>query len=115
MRLSALCEEFVQFLRVEKGAAHRSIETYRWCFGDFLEFALGKVGGTVLISHFTAELCRAYQYDLSARGLAISTIRLRLATLGSFGKWAVRRERLEHGLVRRHARHVRRRRWGQAA
>jgi site-specific recombinase XerC len=49
----------------------------------------------VLISHFTAELCRAYQYDLSAHGLAISTIRLRSDTLGSFVKWAVRRERLE--------------------
>jgi len=95
MRLSALFDEFVQFLRVEKGATHRSIGTYRWCFGDFLEFARGRVGGTVLINHFTAELCRAYQYDLSARGLAISTIRLRLATLGSFGKWAVRRERLD--------------------
>ena len=95
MRLSALFEEFLQFLRVEKEAATRSIGTYRWCFGDFEEFARGKVGGTVLISHFTTELCRAYQYDLSARGLATSTIRLRLATLGSFGKWAVRRERLD--------------------
>jgi len=95
MRLSALFEEFGQFQRVEKEAALRSIETYRWCFGDFDEFARNKVGGTVLISHFTAELCRAYQYDLNARGLATSTIRLRLATLGSFGKWAVRRERLE--------------------
>jgi integrase/recombinase XerC len=95
MRLSALFEGFVQFLRVEKGAAHRSISTYQWCFGDFLQFARGNVEGTVTISHFTAELCRAYQYDLSARGLAISTIRLRLAALGSFGKWAVRRERLD--------------------
>src|SRR6267378_4456895 len=58
-------------------------------------FARGRVGGTVLINHFTADLCRSYQYDLSARGLAISTIRLRLATLGSFGKWAVRRERVD--------------------
>jgi len=63
--------------------------------GDFEAFARDKVGGTVLISHFTADLCRAYQYDLSRRGLATSTIRLRLATLGSFGKWAVRRERLD--------------------
>ena len=49
----------------------------------------------MLINHFTAELCRAYQYDLSRRGLSTSTIRLRLATLGSFGKWAVRREQLD--------------------
>ena len=65
MRLSALFEEFCHYLRVEKEAAPRSIGTYQWCFGDFLEFAQKKVGGTVLISHFTPEMCRAYQYDLS--------------------------------------------------
>src|SRR5438128_8538329 len=31
MRLSALFEEFCQFLRVEREAAPRSIGTYRWC------------------------------------------------------------------------------------
>ena len=49
MRLSALFEEFSQFQRVEKEAAPRSIETYRWCFGDFEQFARNEVGGTVLI------------------------------------------------------------------
>jgi integrase/recombinase XerC len=95
MRLSALFEEFCHYLRVEREAAPRSIKTYQWCFGDFMEFAQKKLGGTVLIGHFTAETCRAYQYDLSARGLKTNTIRVRLATLGSFGKWAVRRERLD--------------------
>jgi integrase/recombinase XerC len=94
MRLSALFEEFCQFQRVEKEAAARSIATYRWCFGDFLEFARKEVGATVLVDHFTPELARAYQYDLAGRGRQTNTIRLRLATLGSFGKWAVRREKL---------------------
>lgn len=62
MRLSALFEEFCQYLRVEKEAAPRSIETYRWCFGDFMEFACQEVGGTVLVQHFTADRCRRYQY-----------------------------------------------------
>src|SRR5262245_6516507 len=85
MRLSALFEEFCHYLRVEREAAPRSIGTYQWCFGDFIEFAQTRVGGTVLISHFTPDMCRAYQYDLSARGLKTNTIRVRLATLGSFG------------------------------
>src|SRR5882672_585013 len=89
MRLSALFEEFCQYLGVEKEAAPRSIGTYRWCFGDFVEFARGDVGGTVLVDHFTADRCRAYQYALAARGLQPNTIRVRLATLASFGKWAV--------------------------
>ncbi len=95
MRLSALFEEFCQYLRVEKEAAPRSIETYRWCFGDFESFAMQDVGGTVLVTHFTADRCRDYLYALSARGLQTNSIRVRLATLGSFGKWAVRREKLD--------------------
>ena len=94
MRLSALFEEFCHFLRVEKEAAPRTIQTYRWCFKDYESFVMKQVGGTVLVTHYTAETCRAYQYDLAARGLQTSSIRVRLATLGSFGKWAVRRDRL---------------------
>src|SRR2546422_7719459 len=95
MRLSALFEEFCQYLRVEREAAPRSIETYRWCSGDFVAFAMQDVGGTVLVTHFTADRCRDYQYSLSTRGLQANSIRVRLATLGSFGKWAVRREKLD--------------------
>ncbi len=95
MRLSALFEEFCHYLRVEKEATPRTVQTYRWCFGDFQAFATKQVGGTVLITHFTTEICRAYQYDLAARGLLTNSIRVRLATLGSFGRWAVRREKLQ--------------------
>jgi integrase/recombinase XerC len=94
MRLSALFEEFLAYLRVEREAAHRTVQTYRWCFGDFMQFSRKKLGGTVLIGDFTAELCRMYHYDLAARGLQTNSIRVRLATLGSFGKWAVRHDRL---------------------
>ena len=94
MRLSALFEEFTHYLRVEREAAPRTIETYRWCFKDYESFLMKQIGGTVLITQFTAETCRAYQYDLAARQLQTSSIRVRLATLGSFGKWAVRRDKL---------------------
>jgi integrase/recombinase XerD len=99
MRLSALFEEFSHFLRVEKEAAPRTIETYRWCFRDYESFVMKQIGGTVLVSHFTAETCRAYQYDLAARGLQTSSIRVRLATLGSLGKWAVRRDKIARNPV----------------
>lgn len=88
-------EEFRHYLRVEREAAHRTVQTYGWCFGDFIQFPRKKLGGTVLVTDFTPELCRAYRYDLAARGLQTSSIRVRLATLGSFGKWAIRHGRLE--------------------
>ena len=101
MRLSALFEEFCHFLRVEKGATPATIATYRWCFGDFLAFVMKQVGGTVLLAHFTEETCRSYQYDLAGRELKSGTIRVRLATLGSFGKWMVRRDKLVRNPVDR--------------
>src|SRR6266699_1678141 len=60
MRLSALFEEFCHFLRVEKEATPATIATYRWCFGDFQAFVMKQVGGTVLLTHFTEEICRSY-------------------------------------------------------
>ena len=99
MRLSALFEEFCHFLRVEKEAAPRTIETYRWCFKDYESFVMKQIVGTVLVAHFTAETCRAYQYGLAARALQTSSIRVRLATLGSFGKWAVRRDKIARNPV----------------
>jgi integrase/recombinase XerC len=95
MRLSALFEEFLAYLRVEREAAPRTVQTYQWCFGDFLAFAAKTLGGTVLVVHFDAAVCRAYHYDLGARSLQTNSIRVRLATLGSFGKWAVRYGRLQ--------------------
>ena len=68
MRLSAFFEEFCHHLRVEREAAHRTVQTYGWCFGDFMQFSRKKLGGTVLVTDFTSELCRAYHYDLAARG-----------------------------------------------
>ena len=94
MRLSALFEEFRHFLRVEREATPRTIQTYHWCFGDFEAFVMKHVGGTVMVTHFTIDTCRSYQYDLASRGLKTGSIRVRLATLGSFGKWAVRRDKL---------------------
>jgi len=110
MRLSALFEEFLAFLRVEQEAARRTVSTYQWCFSDFMEFSRQRLGDTVLVAHFDSELCRAYHYDLARRGLQTISIRVRLATLGSFGKWAVRHDRLERSPLDRLTRPKRKKR-----
>jgi site-specific recombinase XerD len=95
MRLSALFEELAQYLKVERGASHRSVETYRRYFGYFMNFAKEQVGGSVLIAHFNSELCRSYQYFMASKELQPGSVRVRLAVLGSFGKWAAKHSRLE--------------------
>ena len=93
MRLPAAFEEFCQFLRVEKEAAPRTIMTYRSRFEDFLQFARTE-NSALMVSQFTATLCRSYQYALDKRELAPATVRGRLAMLSSFGEWLVLRDRL---------------------
>jgi len=95
MRLSALFEEFSQYLKVERGASHRSIDTYRRYFAYFINFTKEQVRGPLLIADFTPELCRSYQYFMASKELQPGSIRVRLAVLGSFGKWAVKHSRLE--------------------
>jgi site-specific recombinase XerD len=118
MRLSALFEEFCEYLKVEMEAAPKTVTTYRSRFEDFLELARTELKQpTVLASHFTTDLCRKYQYALDRRGCQANTIRTRLATLSSFGKWAVQRGRFDRNPVdqivrpKRKDRHPRVPRW----
>jgi hypothetical protein len=76
------------------------VTTYRSRFEHFIEFArLETKQPTVLTSHFTVDLCPAYQYALDRRGCQANTVRTRLATLSSLGKWAVQRGRLDRNPV----------------
>src|SRR5207245_8386895 len=93
MRLPAAFEEFCQFLRVEKEAAPRTIMTYRSRFEDFLQFARTE-NSALMVSQFTATLCRSYQYALDKRELAPPTVRGRLPMLSRFGERLVPRDRL---------------------
>jgi integrase/recombinase XerC len=97
MRLSALIEDgFINFLHVEKEATPRTIQTYRYCLIDFMAFARKRVNGAVMVTDFTTDLCRDYQYNLATRSLQPNTVRIRLAALGSLAKWAMKRGKLAH-------------------
>lgn len=60
-----------------------------------------KIPIQMLLAHFTEEACRSYQYDLAGRELKTGTIRVRMATVASFGKWMVRRDKLVRNPVDR--------------
>ena len=92
--LATLFEGFTAYLAVERQCRPGTVATYRWCFADFLRFAEGNPRTPVAVSRFTADLVRAYQYHLAERGLGGTTVRLRLAVLASFARWAVRSGKL---------------------
>ena len=92
--LTTLFEVFTAYLAVERGCRPITISTYRSCFADFLSFAEGNPRTPLAIPRFTAEFVRAYQYHLAERGLSATTVRIRLAVLASFARWAVRSGKL---------------------
>lgn len=92
--LATLFEGFTAYLAVERECRPGTIATYRSCFSDFLTFAEGNPRTPLTTSRFTADLVRAYQYHLAERGLSATTVRIRLAVLASFSRWAVQRSKL---------------------
>jgi site-specific recombinase XerD len=88
--LATLFEGFTAYLAVERQCRSGTTATYRSCFSDFLCFAEGNPRRPLAISRFTLDLVRAYQYHLAERGLSATTVRIRLAVLASFARWAVR-------------------------
>jgi site-specific recombinase XerC len=94
LTLATLFEGFTASLAVERGCRPATIRTYRSCFADFLNFAEGNPRTPLAVSRFTLDLVRAYQYHLAERGLSATTVRMRLAVLASFSRWAVRRSKL---------------------
>ncbi len=92
--LATLFERFTAYLVVERQCRPGTVATYRWCFADFLRFAEGTPRTPVAVARFTADLVRAYRYHLAERGLGATTVRLRLAVLAGFARWAVRSGKL---------------------
>jgi hypothetical protein len=92
--LATLFEGFTAHLAVERQCRPGTLATYRWCFADFLHFVEANPRTPLAVSRFTADLVRAYQYHVAERGLRAATVRLRLAVLASFARWAVRRGKL---------------------
>jgi len=92
--LATLFEGFAAYLAVERHCRPGTLATYRWCFADFLRFAEGSPRRPLVISRFTLDVVRAYQYHLAERGLGATTVRLRLAVLASFARWAARNGKL---------------------
>lgn len=84
MRLFSLFDQFIRYLKVEKGVTAATVKSYSSCFARFAAF-----GG-----QFTTDRCREFQYNLTEQGLSSATVNLHLTTLASFAAWAVRRKYL---------------------
>jgi integrase/recombinase XerC len=70
------------------------VTTYRWILGWFLDFVKAHTGRLARLQDLTEEVIQAWMDDMAAADLAISTLRIRQATLSSFCNWLVKRRLL---------------------
>jgi len=92
--LSELVEQFCQYQRKQRGKTHGGVTTYRWILGWFLQFVKARIGRLARLQDLTDEMIQAWMDDMAAADLAISTLRMRQATLSSFCNWLVKRRLL---------------------
>src|SRR2546426_12830255 len=86
MRLiSEATNKFLTWMVEFKGASPRTKENYGDAFGQFQAFV-----GTDEMKHFTPDNIQAFAEHMAARRNKPSSVRLRLAALSSFAKWAMR-------------------------
>lgn len=91
-------DEFIVYLRIEKNASERTIESYQrdlWQFIDFLDKETGKPGEQVdpaIVDHL---LVRKYLGRMHQRNLARTTVARKRSALRSFFKYLCREEILQ--------------------
>ncbi len=84
--MSAATNKFLTWLVEFKGASPRTKENYDVAFGQFQAFV-----GADEMKHFTPDNIQAFAEHLAHRNNPLS-VRLRLASLSSFAKWAMRQK-----------------------
>ena len=85
-----LCDEFLEYLSVERNASGRTLANYHHAIGTCRESQRGFRGW----EHCSADDFRGYLFDCMKAGRARSTIRLHFAALRSFYKFLNHRKGL---------------------
>jgi integrase/recombinase XerC len=85
MRIEAAVDEFVVYLRAERGYSPNTVKAYASDLSALADFAERKAIGDV--SRLTLDVLRDWLYDSSQQGLSKTTLGRRSATVRSFTAW----------------------------
>ena len=88
MTLDSVNDEYLSYLRIERGSAARTLEAYSADMADYLAF-LDEIGVTD-VAAITRDTIVAYEADLAERGYATSSIDRHVSVLKGFHKFCVR-------------------------
>jgi integrase/recombinase XerC len=92
--LSDVVEQFCLYQHKQRGKTEGGVSTYRWNLTQLLTFIRTQEGRVVRVSDLTARTIQAWMDAMTVAGLAMSTMRVRQATVSSFCTWLVRRGHL---------------------
>lgn len=88
MELAAVIDEFLSYLRVERGSSPRTIEAYATDLADYSLFL--EEAGITQVGRIDRDAIVAYEADLVERGYAVTSIDRHISALKSFHKFCVR-------------------------
>lgn len=88
MLLSRAIEEYVSYLRVEKGASPLTVEAYAADLADYSLFL--EEAGITAVERIDRDAIVAYEADMTERGYAVKSIDRHISVLKGFHKFLVR-------------------------
>ncbi|MCI8424124.1 MAG: tyrosine recombinase XerD [Adlercreutzia sp.] len=87
-------DEYLSHLRIERGGSPRTAEAYRRDLEGYLSFLDGE--GVTAFDDVTRTHVAAYEKSLTEEGLAVATVRRRIAAVRGYHRFLVREGLTEH-------------------
>lgn len=88
MQLEQTIDEYLAYLRIERGASPNTVEAYAADLADYASFL--DEAGTTEVERIDRDAIVAYEADLVERGYAITSIDRHISVLKGFHKFCVR-------------------------
>ncbi|MBN1382886.1 MAG: site-specific tyrosine recombinase XerD [Deltaproteobacteria bacterium] len=88
-----LIDEYINFLSVEKGASHHSLEAYSRDLNRYIAFIRGR--GIDVLRKVSPEDVIAYLENLRKNGLSAASMNRNLAAIRGFYKYLLREQRID--------------------
>ena len=88
MDIGSAIDEYLGFLRIEKGSSPRTVEAYASDLADYVSFLAD--AGVTAVERIERDAIVAYEADLLERGYAVSSIDRHISVLKGFHKFCMR-------------------------
>ncbi len=88
--LTSVIQDFLEYLKKQRGYSNHTIDAYRRDLSQFAAFTEKEIGKPSVNQVFTKQVLRAFIYSFSEKGVRPRTVARKVATLKSISRYCVK-------------------------